>query len=161
MKKLYLMLFFSALTLSAMCQTGVVTTGGTAIGNGGSVTYTVGQIAVQRMEAGDKYVIEGVQQPYEIQTVGVDDYPDIVLEAILFPNPTTSTVRLRISNYEIPSYGLTAELFDIHGRMIQIFTVSDLETQMDLSSLPSASYQLRVLDDSRLLKTFKVIKNKQ
>ncbi|MCR4681399.1 MAG: T9SS type A sorting domain-containing protein [Bacteroidales bacterium] len=161
MKRLIIFLFMFFAAMAALAQNGVVTTGGTATGNGGTVTYTVGQVADQRVEAGDKYVIEGVQQPYEIQTVGVNNYPGIMLEAVLFPNPTANTVSLRIANYEIPAQGLTAELFDIQGSLIQIFTVSDLETAMDLSALPSSTYQLRVVDGDRLLKTFKVIKNKQ
>jgi len=160
MKKVYLMLLFSALTISVFSQSAVVPAGGTASGSGGSATYTVGQIADQRVEASGKYIIEGVQQPYEFLTVGVDNYPGIKLEAVLFPNPTPDFINLRISNFVIPEQGLKAELYDKHGRLLQVFTVSDLLTTMDLSVYPSASYQLRVMDEKRLLKTFQIIKNK-
>lgn len=143
-----------------MAQSDIVPAGGTATGAGGSATYTVGQIAVQRMENGDKYIIEGVQQPYEIQTVGIDDHPGISLEAIVYPNPTQHYVQLRISNYMIPDYGLKAQLYDANGRLLQIFTISDFETKMDLEQYPTASYQLRVYDDKQLLKTFKIVKTK-
>lgn len=160
MKKFYFLLLFSALVFSAFCQDAVVPAGGTASGNGGSATYTVGQIADQRVEAGGKYIVEGVQQPYEIQTVGVNNYPGILLEAVIYPNPTPNIVRLRISNYEIPEEGLSAVLYDMHGRLLQVFPVADLETQMDLSKYPSATYQLCVMDNDRTLKTFKIVKNK-
>jgi len=151
-------LFVSVLSLGAMAQSAIVPAGGTANGSGGSATYTVGQIAVQRADNGDKYMIEGVQQPYEIQTVGIDDYPGITLQAVLYPNPTQHSVQLSISNYTIPSYGLTAQLFDGNGKLLQIFTISDFDTQMNLEQYPTATYQLRVLDGKRLLKTFKVVK---
>lgn len=160
MKKFYFLLLFSMLVFSAFCQSAVVPVGGTASGNGGSATYTVGQIADQRAEAGGKFVIEGVQQPYEIQTVGVNDYPGIQLEASLFPNPTPDLINLRISNFEIPEGGLAAQLYDKNGRLIKVFEVTDLLTQMDLSVYPTATYQLRVMDGKRLLKTFQIVKNK-
>ncbi len=159
MKKFSFLIFFCALAFVAFSQSAVVPAGGTATGAGGSATYTVGQIADQRVEAGGKFIIEGVQQPYEIQTVGINNYPGIQLEAVLYPNPTTQYVRLRISNFDIPDYGLAAQLYDLNGRLLQVFEVTDLETQMDLSPYASASYQLRVMDNDRMLKTFKIIKN--
>ena len=160
MKKISLLLFFSVLAFSLFSQSAVVPAGGTASGNGGSATYTVGQIADQRVESSGKYIIEGVQQPYEISTVGVNDYPGIQLEASLFPNPTPDLINLRISNFEIPEGGLIAQLYDKNGRLLKVFEVTDLLTQMDLSVYPTATYQLRVMDGKRLLKTFQIVKNK-
>ena len=160
MKKLSFLLFFSMIAFVAFSQSGIVTTGGTASGGGGSATYTVGQIADQRMEAGGKYIIEGVQQPYEIQTVGINNYPGIQLEAVLYPNPTAHFVQLKISNFEIPPHGLKAQLFDKSGKLLQVFDVQELLTQMDLSEYPSATYQLRIMDDKQLLKTFQIVKNR-
>ena len=159
MKKLCFLLFFSMLTFAVFSQSAVVPAGGTATGNGGSATYTVGQIADQRVEASGKYIIEGVQQPFEISGVGVNNYPGIQLEAVIYPNPTNQFVRLRISNFEIPDYGLSAQLYDINGKLLQVFNVADLETEMDLSTYSAATYHLRVMDNDRLLKTFKIVKN--
>ena len=160
MKKIYVVLIFSAISLTLFGQSDIVTAGGTATGAGGSATYTVGQIAVQRATDGSKYIIEGVQQPYEIQTVGVNNYPGIQLEAVLYPNPTAHSVQLKISNYEIPSDGLKAQLFDKSGKLLRVFDVFDLLTRMDLSEYPSATYQLRIMDGKQLLKTFQIVKNR-
>lgn len=154
--------FFTVLwwAVSAFAQSDFVPAGGVATGEAGTVTYTVGQIAVQNADNGDKNVLEGVQQPYEIQTVGVDDYPGITLAAVVYPNPTQNLLNLRVSNYEIPMSGLTAQLYDANGRLLQMTTVSEQETSFDLRSYPTATYQLRVLDDKRVLKTFRVVKMK-
>lgn len=159
MKKLLLTAALLPMAFAVMAQADFVPAGGTATGSAGSVTYTVGQIAVQSASNGDKHVLEGVQQPYEIQTVGIDNYTGITLEAVVYPNPTQSLLNLRISNYEIPAAGLTAQLYDANGRLLQRVTVSDLETQFDLGAYATASYQLRVLDGKRVLKTFKVVKS--
>ncbi len=161
MKRAYiLLLFMTVATTVIMAQSGVFPAGGTAQGAGGTVTYTVGQVADRQLNGSGNYVIEGVQQPYEIQTVGVNQYPGIMLEAILFPNPTANYVQLRITNYEIPADGLMAHLFDNNGKLLQIIKIVELETPIDLTKYPTASYQLRVMEGKRVLKTFKVIKNK-
>ncbi len=143
-----------------MAQADIVPVGGTAAGSGGSMTYTVGQTAVQQADGNGRYIIEGVQQPYEIQTVGVNNYPGITLDATVFPNPTRQAVRLRIANYAIPDGGLTAQLYDANGQLLRLFTVSTLESEIDLEQYPSATYQLRVMDNKTLLKTFKIVKVK-
>ena len=158
-KKLFLLVTVSILTLTLWGQSATVTTGGTATGSGGTVTYTVGQIADQKVEGNGQYIIEGVQQPFEIQVVGINNYPDITLEAILYPNPTTSRVMLSIRKYDIPSYGLTAQLYDFNGKLVKSFIVKDLDTEIDFSDYASATYHLRIIDNKTLLKTFKVVKN--
>ncbi len=158
MKQIFIfsLLFFAVAVASA--QSDFVPVGGIATGASGSVTYTVGQIAVQSANNGDKSVLEGVQQPYEIQTVGVDEYPGITLEAMVYPNPTQHCINLRIANYEFLANGLTTQFYDANGRLLQTQTVSESLTSYDLGAYPAATYQLRVLDGKRLLKTFKVVK---
>lgn len=158
MKKLFFTLLLMSVAFSVMSQSDFVPVGGTATGSAGTVTYTVGQIAVHNASNGDKSVLEGVQQPYEIQTVGVDDYPDITLDAIVYPNPTQNYVQLRISNFDIPDQGLAAQLYDANGKLLEIYTVSDLLTQFDFSKYPAATYQLRVMDGKMVMKTFRVVK---
>ena len=160
MKKLFFALLLMSVAFSVMSQSDFVPVGGTATGSTGTVTYTVGQIAVHNASNGDKSVLEGVQQPYEIQTVGVDDYPNISLQAVVFPNPTQHSVQLCISNYDIPNNGLKVQLYDADGRLLEIYTVVDQLTQFDLSKYPTATYQLRVMDAKMLLKTFKVVKTR-
>lgn len=89
------------LTVSA--QSASVPVGDDAQSNNGSVCYTVGQIAVQTSlnSDGSVSVTEGVQQPYEIQTVSVDNYPQITL------TPWFTPTRQRISS-NCSSMGLTS-----------------------------------------------------
>lgn len=158
MKEIMFMIVLLPLTFTVVAQSAFVPMGGTSVGSAGSVTYSLGQVAVQSASNGDKSVLEGVQQPYEIQTVGIDDYPGITLEAVVYPNPTQNCVLLRISNFKIPEQGLAAQLYDANGKMLEIYTVSDILTQFNLSKYPAATYQLLLMDRNRLLKTFKVIR---
>ena len=158
-KELLLWVFVSIITVSLSAQSAVVPTGGTASGSGGSVTYTVGQIADQHVYGTGQYIIEGVQQPYEIQTVGVNNYPGITLSAIVYPNPTVGKVMLSISNFDIPSSGLMLQVFDFNGKQLQTMVIKDAQTEIDMSGYAAATYQLRVVNGKQVMKTFNVVKN--
>ena len=158
-RKLIAFVIFSVITVSLFAQSAVVPTGGTASGNGGTVTYTVGQIADQKVEGGGRYIIEGVQQPYEIQVVGINSYPGINLSAVVYPNPTADKVVLSIRDYEIPSSGLTLQVYDLNGKFLKSMVIKDADTEIDFSGYAAATYQLRVVNQKQLLKTFKVVKN--
>lgn len=145
---------------TAFSQSAVVPIGGTASGNEGSVTYTVGQIAVQTSanSSGSVSIAEGVQQPYEIQTVGVDNYPQIVLNAVVYPNPTENLAQLKLNGFEIPSSGLGATLYDGNGKLLQSLTVTGKLTDFQIGRYATGTYYLELRDGRQLLKTFKVIR---
>ncbi len=144
--------------LSVFAQSAIVPVGGDAQGNGGSVSYTVGQIAVQTAanSDGSVTVAEGVQQPYEIMTVGVDDYPQIALDAKVYPNPTENLAQLRLNGFEIPADGLRAILYDGSGKQLQSVIVTEDLTAFQIGQYATGTYYLELRDGQRILKTFKV-----
>lgn len=158
-KKIVALAANAVISVSLFAQSAVVSAGGRAYGSGGSVTYTIGQIADQRVEGGSQYIIEGVQQPYEFQVVGVNIYPGITLSAVLYPNPTIDKVVLSISNYDIPTSGLIMQLFDMNGKQLKTMVIKEAQTEIDFSEYAAATYQLCVVNRKQVLKTFKVVKN--
>jgi hypothetical protein len=141
-------------------QSAIVPVGGDAQSNGGSVSYTVGQIAVQTASNsnGSVSVAEGVQQPYEIMTVGVDDYPQIALNAVVYPNPTENLAQLQLNGFEISAGGLRATLYDGTGKRLQTLPVTDDLTPFQIGQYATGTYYLEVRDEKRVLKTFKIIR---
>ena len=102
MKKFTIFAIMFCIAGIVAAQSAVVSVGGDAQSNGGSVSYTVGQVAVQTVanSNGSVSVAEGVQQPYEIMTVGVDDYPHStvsrfppMVSALIFTTATASVCR--------------------------------------------------------------------
>lgn len=161
MKKIFTILFLSCLLVSNLfAQSAIVPVGGDAQGNGGSVSYTVGQMAVESAanSNGSINVLEGVQQPYEIMTVGVDDYPQIALNAIVYPNPTENIAQLQLNGFEIPADGLRAILYNGNGKQLQTLTVIDDLTTFQIGQYATGTYYLEVRDGKRVLKTFKVVR---
>ena len=151
-------LFFVLFGIDAFAQSAIVPTGGTASGNGGTVTYTIGQIAVQSYGEGGTTISEGVQQPYEIQTIGIDNYPGITLNAMVYPNPTTSNLQLAISNEDFEG---EVKVFDTNGKLLFSKKIEGITTEIPMSDLATGTYFVNVVSEKQILKTFKVVKMAQ
>lgn len=152
------LILLAVMSLSA--QSALVGTGGEASGSGGSVSYSVGQIAVQSNSDGSTSISEGVQQPYEIQTIGIDNYPGITLNAVVYPNPTQGNLQLAISNEAL---GVTNEqwevkVFDAIGKYLLSKQIEGVTTPLDLSLYATGTYYVKVCNGKDVMKTFKVVK---
>ena len=147
------------ITFLGYSQSAIVPVGGDAQSNSGSVSYTIGQIAVQTSTNTNGIAVgEGVQQPYEIMTVGVDEYPQIVLNAVVYPNPTDNIAQLQLNGFEIPSGGISANLYEGNGKLLQTLSVTEELTTFYIGQYATGTYYLELRDGKRALKTFKVIR---
>ena len=151
------LLLFCLCTGVVKGQATVPATGGTASGPGGTVTYTIGQIVDRVLTGTNGFVIQGVQQPYEISTVtAIEDTEDITLSYLVYPNPTEGTIRLVIRSYNDGTYRF--RLYNLNGTVLQEKNVSDEETEISMEREESAIYFLRVTRDNREVKIFKIVK---
>ena len=141
-------------------QETVTTTGGEASGMGGSSSYTVGQVVYTTNTGINGSVAQGVQQPYEIYvTTGVNQTA-INLEMIVYPNPTTNYITLKVdASTSLSNQNLSYQLFDIQGKVIENKKVTDDTTPIKMEALPKATYFLKITDNTKTVKTFKIIKN--
>ena len=156
MKKLFStisLILLAVMSLSA--QSAIVPLGGDAQGGGISVSYTVGQIAVQNNGEGEFRIFEGVQQPYEIQTIGIDNYPGITLNAVVYPNPTQGNVQLTMYNVQLEG---EVKVFDSNGKFLFSKQIDGETTQLDLSPYATGTYYINVCSGKDVMKTFKVVK---
>jgi hypothetical protein len=137
-------------------QESVLTSGGNASGSSGSASYSVGQVFYKTVNGTTASLSQGVEQPFEIQTVlGADNF-NISLELSVYPNPTTDFIYLKVKESSFES--LQYQLFDLNGRIIENNKVSDFSTIIQMTKYPCAIYLLKVIDNNKEVKTFKIIK---
>lgn len=144
-------------SLFGTAQQNSTATGGNASSVQGSVSYSIGQIDYQSSSSASGTVSQGVQQPFEIYPLAVDELFSS-LEINLFPNPTSDFIQLTIgdlSNNESLSYQLT----DASGKLIQSSRITETSTQIDVQNLSAASYFLNVFVANKPAKAFTLIKN--
>ena len=139
-------------------QVAVPTSGGNAAGTGGSVSYTVGQIIYTSVAGTTGSLEQGVQQPYKITLVtGLEGTEGITLLYTAYPNPTTNFITLKVEDFK--TAGLTYHLIDLTGKQLETKKVKAVETSIDMSDMAPAVYLLKVVDDHREVRTFKIFKS--
>lgn len=152
-------LLISILVISAFkvnAQEVTASSGGNATGTNGTVSYTIGQVVYTTNTGTTGSVAQGVQQPFEIQTLlGADNF-NINLQMAVFPNPTTNWLQLDIKNYGFEK--LNYQIFDINGKMVLQSKISTETTTISMENLSTNIYLLKVLDNNKEVKTFKIIK---
>lgn len=157
MKRLVLSMLAILVCILLQAQTSNPASGGNASGGGGSVSYTVGQIVYITNTGTNGSSSQGVQQPYEISVVtGIEEAQDISLEVSVYPNPAQDYVILKIKNYEVEN--LDYQLYDINGSLIKDNKVEGNETTIEMQNLKPSVYFLKMTDNLKAIKTFKIIK---
>ena len=141
-------------------QQATLSSGGNATGSGGSSSYSIGQIDYITATGSTGSVGQGLQQPFEISTLSGEEFTQIKLQMMVYPNPTTSYVNLEIdSSEEFNMESMSYQLFDMSGREITNKKIMGSETQISLQNLSSAIYFLKVSNNDKIVKTFRIIKN--
>jgi hypothetical protein len=156
-KKVKLSVLLLGLGLTAQAQQATTATGGDASGSGRTIAYSLGQIVYTTNTGTTGSVAQGVQQPYEISIVlGIDNH-SINLELSAYPNPTTNYLTLNVGKAELST--LNFQLFDISGKLIESRKIISSNETIGMENLPNAIYFLKVTNNNKQVKTFKIIKN--
>ena len=143
--------------LQLQAQNNSVTAGGDASGSGGSISYSIGQVDYIQATGSGGTANQGVQQPIEIYVLGNDEFSNIELSAVIFPNPTSNYVTLSINDMYTNELSFT--VVDVNGRKIVSEQIRSAQTIVPFEHLQASMYLLSVMDGNSLLKTFKIIKN--
>ena len=152
--------FFLACVLLAtqlVCaQEAIPVSAGEASGSGGSVSYTVGQVFYTTNTAATGSVSQGVQHPFDFQTLSNPELTTVKVTAVTYPNPTSDYVILKISDSALDN--LSYKLFDVTGKAISNGDITNGDTQISMQQFTIGIYILKVNRHNQELKTIKIIK---
>ena len=149
-------LFGSVTAIQA--QNAFPASGGNATGNNGSVSYSVGQMTYNNYQSTTGKVSEGVQQPYEILIIGTDEAKGVSLAYSVHPNPTYGLLKLKLE--KIASDDLWYRLYDMNSKLLLSSQIDATEMEIPMEDLVPATYLLKIFEDQKEIKTFKIIKTR-
>ena len=157
-KTLFPTLFMLVLGATGLqAQDNVNASGGDASGTGGSVGYSVGQIAYSTETGTNGSIVQGVQQPYEISVVtAIEEAIGINLSVAVFPNPVTDNLILEITDFNF--VGLRFLLYNISGKLIRSEEITGNRTNIPMGDFFPATYIIKIVHNNMEIKTFKIIK---
>ena len=139
-------------------QHAVLASGGDASGDGGTVAYSIGQVAYEKVKSGAGEVTQGVQQAY-LSIMVSNEEPELLFQAGLYPNPVQSDLQLKFStekSFELDNF--TYILYDLSGMELSNGKIENEVTNISVADKAEGVYFLELRHDTNLIQTFKVIK---
>ena len=161
MKLIYTTLLFTGILLyniTTKAQAVSLASGGTATGTGGSLSYSVGQVADIKATGTNGSVGSGIQQPYEIFIVTAIKDNKLNIITKLFPNPTTDFITLDINNAETKDLSYT--LTGINGKTIAQQNITSSSTNISMADYATGVYFLNITNKDNQVQSYKILKNK-
>jgi len=148
---------FVLLATQLVCaQEAITVLAGEASGSGGSSSYNVGQVFYTANIGTTGSLSQGMQQPFEFQTLSNLELTTVKLTAVTYPNPTSDYVILKITDSALDN--LNYKLFDVTGKAISNGIITNGGTEIAMQQLAIGMYILKVNRHNQELKTFKIIK---
>lgn len=152
-----IIIIFTFYSVASVAQESTNTSGGDATGTGGSSSYTLGETIYTTDTGTNGSVNKGVQQPYDISSTVGTELVEIELKLNAYPNPTSDVLNLNIGNYNKEK--LSYKLYTIQGELLESNVITNSETTIYTDKLEKSTYLLKIIDDKKIVKIFKVIKN--
>jgi hypothetical protein len=149
------LLFFA--THSIFSQESLSTSGGEATGSGGTSSYSVGQLVYTIHSGSTGTLTQGVQQSIELFTLTNPEFTGVTIKLAVYPNPTADFVILKQKGSNLKE--LTYTLYDIQGKRVANGHALEDATRISMQNLQMGVYILKVNQNSKELKSFKIIKN--
>ena len=108
-----------------------------ASGSGGSVNYTIGQVDYINATSSSGQVYQGVQQPYEIFVVGLDELSSISLTYKVYPNPTSEYLDLDVNDGSLEN--LSFSIIDMNGKILLQNNIAENKSKISMQSFASGT----------------------
>ena len=164
MKRFKLILCLYVLLQIASCfkanaQYSILTCGGKASGSGGSVENSIGLLFYKTQTGTNGSVSQGLQLPIEIYVISsLEDMKDDGFDISVFPNPANNFITVSFKNFIQKDMKLC--IYDISGKILQEKNIENAETEIEISSFSNTIYILKIFDNTKVMRTYKIIKNK-
>ena len=161
MKIKLLAFLFAFVSVGAYAQQTIPISGGSVSGSSGTLSYSLGQMVMMSdvepavtVNVVTASIIEGVQQPYTIDQIAIPKVSPLQTEVVIFPNPTTKMVTVRIEDQN-PNYQFF--LYSNNGQQLMSGTLEQ-EKVLDMGRYPAGSYFLTIQDENHSQNNYRIIK---
>lgn len=152
--KLITALFLSCCT-SLCAQESVNASGATGTGSGGTVTFSIGQVAFTSGTGSGGTASQGVQQAYEIYINGVAMQEEL-LNLRVYPNPATDMLQLHSTFFKNEAADYV--VYNTEGKAVATGKIIRENTEISMAGLAQGTYILNVVHNNKEVQSFKIIK---
>ncbi len=151
---LIFLMFFKLSMTTTQAQQIISGAGANFQTTGGSVSWSLGEIAIETFTNESFIITQGFQQSH-LTITNVSEIENFESEVIVYPNPAHNYLNLVLENTE----GVQYFLYSVNGQLVENKVVSNDHTQINFKSLNPGIYLLKILRDDKEVNSFKVLKN--
>jgi len=155
-KKALLILVCIILTGGIHAQEVVAPAGNFFQGNGKSISWTLGELAIETFYGDDIIITQGFQQP-QLTIPSSIDHLDNEFDILAYPNPASEFIQITFQN-GIPENAAYV-LYGFKGEQIRSGKIVHASEKISLENVEPGIYFIQIKHQSILLKTVKVIKH--
>ncbi len=156
MKKRFLFAAFAVMMITRpFAQEAVVPAGNYHEGNDLSISWTLGELAIETLVAGDWILTQGFQQPGLI-IVSVEDLYDTDLDITAYPNPTADYLNIEIRHAGPEDFSF--RVYDSMGRLVGSDSFSGAEHSFNFDPFDPGLYVVTIYRDKQPVRTFRIVK---
>lgn len=150
---LYLFLLIAnALFAQKITSQVIDASGGTHRANGFTMTYSIGQTAVETLKSANYIITQGFQQANKNTMIDTEEEPQQPdFQATIYPNPTQDVLNLAIENAN--EKGFRIALYNLAGQQISQSSFLGNSHQIEVSQLPVGEYIIRLqnIDNQKVM----------
>ncbi|UCH15815.1 MAG: T9SS type A sorting domain-containing protein [Bacteroidales bacterium] len=157
MKRLLFLMVIVKISLSAISQE-IITSSGDSYSNDEIIlSWTIGECVTETFTGSENTITQGFQQSnYSIVTLFKSQSTNVGLN--VFPVPATNYLEIKITGENAPGIGLS--LIDIYGNILIFQDIISDGMIINIESLSSGVYILKAVDkNGKFLKSFRIVKN--
>lgn len=151
----YSSLILLCASMAASAQQVVATSGDSYQKNNAQVSWTLGELSTETQRAFKVIATQGMQQP-TLSVVTDVNVQTFLAQASVYPNPTSLGIQLTILEQSLEH--LAYSVCDLQGKEFLAGKVASATSDLDFSTLPQATYVLKISKNGTIQKTFKIIK---
>ena len=146
MLRYYFTSLFSLAAFTTYAQEVISSGGGTfTSSDSGSLSFTIGELAINSYLAEEQLLTEGFQQP-KLNSTPVIHIPKYDFALTVFPNPAGRILRIKIENHPIERT-IGINIIDPLGRVLRFLRIDSDQTEIDISNLAMGFYILKTIID--------------
>lgn len=144
-------------TVAAFAQSGTVTSGGYTNSSNGNFSYSIGQVFYTTNTEASGSASQGIQRAFDVISLNNRFPVESDMAMAVFPNPTSDQIIVSLTNIDKALFSFV--LYDLQGKTLSSSLLQSTITPVAMQNLSKGVYILKIKQNNRECKTFKIIKN--
>ncbi|NQX97491.1 MAG: T9SS type A sorting domain-containing protein [Flavobacteriales bacterium] len=156
MRNILLIILFtiSIISVGQTIEREVISSNGNFYSNSaGQLSTTLGEIIISTVSSSINTLTQGFHQT-QITVTNIKDH-QTDFEMNVYPNPTSNFITIKVKELKEKT---SFSIYTVEGKMILSNSLTLLETKLNVVTFAKGNYFLKITQDKKIIKTYKIIK---